>query len=245
MSNELVLELVDTSLKIYTKSPSGVCVYCDMAKKHFEINKWDYEEIKLNCADDGYVKMRDDLILRSNGHRTFPWIFVGDKFIGGYNEIKNYDGYVNSNKTLLKYYNNDNVVKNYTDDSGFDLYCPSNMIIPGNALSYKIDLGVKAELYNSIKNNVKVPLPYMLVPRSSTGTSSPLRLSNSIGIIDRTYRGSLIAVFDNRSPTPFLVTAGSRLVQLVPFDGDGVDKYKLGLVSSTARGTKCFGSSGI
>ena len=37
---------------------------------------------------------------------------------------------------------------------------------------------------------------YYLYPRSSVSTKTPLRLANSVGIIDSGYRGNIKAVFD-------------------------------------------------
>jgi len=84
----------------------------------------------------------------------------------------------------------------------------------------------------------------MLVPRSSMGSKTPLRLSNSIGIIDSGYRGELIAVVDNNSNKDYSITKGDRLVQVVPFDGTGVSKLLLDNVNSTVRGDNGFGSTG-
>ena len=51
---------------------------------------------------------------------------------------------------------------------------------------------------NVISNEITyTPCGYYLYPRSSTGSKTPLRLSNSIGVIDSGYRGNLIACFDN------------------------------------------------
>ena len=63
------------------------------------------------------------------------------------------------------------------------------------------------------------PVGYYLYPRSSTGTKTPLRLSNSVGIIDSGYRGNIIAAFDNRDSSndgDFKVEKGSRVVQICP-----------------------------
>ena len=43
------------------------------------------------------------------------------------------------------------------------------------------------------------PTAYYLYPRSSMGSKTPLRLSNSVGIIDAGYRGNIIGVVDNIS----------------------------------------------
>ena len=43
-----------------------------------------------------------------------------------------------------------------------------------------------------------LPTSYMLVPRSSI-SKTPLRMANSIGIIDAGYRGEIMAAVDNIS----------------------------------------------
>ena len=57
-----------------------------------------------------------------------------------------------------------------------------------------------------------------------------MRLSNSVGIIDSTYRGSIIAVVDNLSAYSYEIKKGDRLFQIVPFCGKGVDNVILGKV---------------
>lgn len=141
--------------------------------------------------------------------------------------------FINSN--TKQFYNN---VKNFQDDAGFDLYCTKSEVIPAKALSHKIFLGVKASLRN---NDNK---PFMLVPRSSMGSKTPLRLSNSIGIVDAGYRGELIAVVDNVSNYDYFIETGDRLIQIVPFDGNGVNKVLFGNVDTTDRGVNGFGSTG-
>ena len=54
----------------------------------------------------------------------------------------------------------------------------------------------------------------MLYLRSSTASKTPLRLANCVGIIDREYRGPLIACFDNLSDEDYLITQHARLVQI-------------------------------
>lgn len=130
-------------------------------------------------------------------------------------------------------------VHNHKGDSGFDLYCPNDMIIPANTYSNKIPLGIKTSIYGQ-SNYVG----YMLLPRSSTGSKTPLRLSNSVGIIDRGYRGELMAVVDNTSSKDVVVVKGDRLFQLVPFCGNGISKVELGAVNETDRGSGGFGSTG-
>lgn len=129
---------------------------------------------------------------------------------------------------------------NKNNDSGFDLYLPQDIKIAPNTHSIMIKLGIKAALYPTGSKSVG----YMLLPRSSTGSKTPLRLSNSVGIIDSGYRGELIACVDNLSKEPFFSKKGSRLFQIVPFCGNGVGSVTFGKLNETLRSSGGFGSSG-
>ena len=54
---------------------------------------------------------------------------------------------------------------------------------------------------------------YYLYPRSSI-SKTPLRLSNSVGIIDYGYRGDIIACVDNIGDVDYNIPKGSRFVQI-------------------------------
>ena len=125
--------------------------------------------------------------------------------------------------------------KNHACDSGYDLSTPQSHIVPPNALGYKIGLGVACQPVSMHG--------YYLYPRSSI-IKTPLRLSNSVGIIDAGYRGEIIAAVDNRSDQPYFVEAGTRLFQLCfpdlkPFEVEFVEE-----LTQTARGAGGFGSTG-
>jgi len=130
--------------------------------------------------------------------------------------------------------------KNYQSDSGFDLYCPHDIVIPAMSVGFKLDLQIKLMLTDADGKGK----PFMLVPRSSMGAKTPLRLSNSVGIIDREYRGNIIGLIDNISKEYFIAKKGDRLLQIVPFDGEGVGSVSFGDVNETIRGTSGFGSTG-
>jgi len=88
-----------------------------------------------------------------------------------------------------------------------------------------------------------LPVSYMLVPRSSI-SKTPLRMANSIGIIDAGYRGEIMAAVDNTSDKDYMVVPGQRLFQIVhptlyPFNVAVVDE-----LSETERGDGGFGSTG-
>ena len=138
-------------------------------------------------------------------------------------------------------------------DAGFDLFVPVEEVIPSNSLGYKMNHMVKCSMnrsaYASGGDSSEKPVGYYLYPRSSTGTKTPLRLANSVGIIDSGYRGDLIAAFDNNSKKKYTVEEGQRVAKLCPPEltspiyviiVDSIDE--LGL---TTRGDGGFGSTGV
>ncbi|KAH8739957.1 deoxyuridinetriphosphatasehypothetical protein bacterial origin [Cryptosporidium ryanae] len=124
-------------------------------------------------------------------------------------------------------------------DSGLDLFIVEDQTIKAGDTAF-IKLGFKAAAY-SIDGDK--PLSYLLLPRSSI-SKSPLRLSNSVGLIDAGYRGELMASVDNIKNFDFEVKKGERYFQLVAFNGE---KITLNVVSEldekTSRGKSGFGST--
>ena len=132
------------------------------------------------------------------------------------------------------------IVKNHTTDSGFDLYCPEDIVVPANAISFKIDMKVQSRMDFDSKN-----VGFMMTPRSSMGSKTPLRLCNSIGIIDAGYTGNLMGFVDNRSSEDYSIRRGDRLLQVVAFNGLPIVGNLVGeLVTTTERGDGGFGSTG-
>ena len=85
--------------------------------------------------------------------------------------------------------------------------------------------------------------PYLLMPRSSIA-KTPLRLCNSIGLIDGGYRGELMTVVDNVKTEDYTVEPGQRLFQLVAMDGSPIHIEIVDELSETTRGSGGFGSTG-
>ena len=89
-------------------------------------------------------------------------------------------------------------------DAGFDLFAPTH-ITPTTTGCNKIDFGVICSatlLTNTYANTgttansyVEQSTGYYVYPRSSL-SKTRLRLANSVGIIDSSYRGHLIGMFD-------------------------------------------------
>ena len=125
-------------------------------------------------------------------------------------------------------------------DSGLDLFCPEEIVIePGT--TRKIDLQIQCEALSDLDGDKNVS--YYLYPRSSI-IKTPLRLSNSVGIIDAGYRGNIIACVDNIKNIAFKIEKGSRLFQIC---GPTLEPIVFRLVeelSNTQRGSGGFGSTG-
>lgn len=65
---------------IYSRA---VCPYCDMAKNLFTAKNIDY--IEKNAEEN----MEEFMLLAEKfSHRTVPMIFIGDEFIGGFDNLK-------------------------------------------------------------------------------------------------------------------------------------------------------------
>lgn len=124
-------------------------------------------------------------------------------------------------------------------DAGLDLYCPGDIVIPPGQTG-KIDFKIQCEgIDDDSSNNVC----YYLYPRSSI-SKTPLRLANSVGIIDAGYRGNLMAVVDNLSNESYTILKGQRLFQIC---GRFLEPIHLNIVeelSDSIRGEGGFGSTG-
>ena len=105
---------------------------------------------------------------------------------------------VNTNNDDLSHSDRYNDHRHYHEgDSGIDLYCPDRIIVEAGETKF-IDLKIQCQMLKHIHPNVSYgrPVSYYLYPRSSI-TKTPLRLANSVGIIDAGYRGNIIACVDN------------------------------------------------
>ena len=128
-------------------------------------------------------------------------------------------------------------------DSGLDLFVHGEVVVPAKALGFKIDMMISCEAFTDItKQGGNVA--YYLWPRSSMGAKTPLRLSNSMGLIDAGYRGNIIALVDNLSESDYKVMPGSRLVQIVSPHAKSITFELVNSLSETSRGAGGLGSTG-
>ena len=124
-------------------------------------------------------------------------------------------------------------------DSGLDLFIVEDQVVKGHSTSF-LKLGFKAAACDSEGNNVS----WLVMPRSSI-SKTPLRLANSIGLIDAGYRGEVIAAVDNIRGEDYTVRAGERLVQAVAFNGGPIALRIVESLDATSRGEGGFGSTSI
>lgn len=80
-------------LKIYTKDHCPFCVYL---KNYLTKNDYEFENISVD--DD--QKLYENLKAKTN-HNTVPQVFIGDKFIGGSEEILQYLKHLEENHPEL------------------------------------------------------------------------------------------------------------------------------------------------
>ena len=121
-------------------------------------------------------------------------------------------------------------------DAAADLYAMETTVVEGNTLGNKIRTGVKIQLPEGW-------LAFIL-PRSSIGAKTPLRLSNSVGLIDSGYRGELGVLYDNISDTPYTINAGDRIAQLLVMPSYRFQAKVVDILADSDRGEGGFGASG-
>ena len=94
-------------------------------------------------------------------------------------------------------------------DSGFDLFIAKDYTLSAKSISNIVDHGINCSMQFNGKSTA-----FYLYPRSSMGAKTPLRLSNSVGIIDAGYRGTIKGIMDNISDKDFMINKGERLLQI-------------------------------
>lgn len=62
---------------------SRMCPFCVMAKRLLQQKGAEFEEVRV----DEETARREEMLTRSNGRRTVPQIFIGDRHVGGYDDM--------------------------------------------------------------------------------------------------------------------------------------------------------------
>lgn len=144
------------------------------------------------------------------------------------------------NENAWSVYKNFEGVKS-PDSAGVDLFCVEDVIVKPGELAF-LKLGVRGRLVEAESGSQQ---HYYLYPRSSISKKG-LMMANSVGIIDRTYRGELLGAVRNVTGTDVLVGRGERLFQIVaPNMAHIQETVAWDSLDETARGDGGFGSTGV
>jgi len=151
-------------------------------------------------------------------------------------------------ETLEKYHNYDIILPIMLDegatmptyahdtDAAADLYARETVVIPAHSLSNKVSTGVHLQLPENWAARI--------IPRSSIGAKTPLRLSNSQGLIDPAYTGDIIVLFDNVSDSDYTINSGDRISQLWVEPVHRFKATQINTLQETERNSDGFGSTG-
>lgn len=124
----------------------------------------------------------------------------------------------------------------HDSDAAADMYAMEDVEIPAHFNGVPIKTGV----------HIQLPEGWVafILPRSSIGAKTPLRLSNSAGVIDSGYRGEVRALYDNIGNEPYQIHKGDRIAQMLIMPSY---RFKANVVDSledSDRGISGFGSTG-
>lgn len=138
----------------------------------------------------------------------------------------------------LKLHNQATLYRATPGSAGFDLtVCAGGPVIIHPGCIEKVALGICVDLTDSAGA--------LLMSRSSLSKKS-LMLANGVGLIDRDYRGELIAAVANIGNDTRLLNPGERIAQLVVLPAAGCDivAQEVESLEDTVRGSGGFGSTG-
>lgn len=131
-----------------------------------------------------------------------------------------------------------------SSSSGLDLHAAASLIVPPSKI-------VKGQFVEIGRATVKTGLIIQL-PKNSIGkigTRSGLSINRNIevgaGWIDPDFRGEILIELKNMSATPFKISRGDRIAQLFVIPAVKILVEKSTSLSSTKRGMKGFGSTGL
>lgn len=157
-----------------------------------------------------------------------------------------------------EYYKTD--LNRSNENAGYDLYCEGTKVSGVERKCVFLNQGVRARMIRVVAKgpsadhagthythglDVEEEVHYRLVPRSSI-CKTPLYMANSEGIIDRTYRGPIMApVKVDDYTASHTVEKGVRLFQIVAPDlGHIKEVVIVESLPTTSRGEGGFGSTG-
>ncbi|MEY4741449.1 MAG: hypothetical protein RL672_199, partial [Actinomycetota bacterium] len=120
-------------------------------------------------------------------------------------------------------------------DAGADLRCTKDAVIPA---------GQRMLLPTGV--SIALPDGYvgLVHPRSGLAAKHGITVLNAPGTVDSGYRGEILVTLLNTSDTPFEITRGDRIAQLVIQQYETAKFIEVEELPGTERGDTGFGSSG-
>ena len=124
----------------------------------------------------------------------------------------------------------------HESDAAADMYAMEDVEIPAHFKGVPIKTGV----------HIQLPEGWvaMVLPRSSIGAKTSLRLSNSQGVIDSGYRGEVRALYDNIGDEPYQIHKGDRIAQIYVMPSYRFKAIPVDSLEDSDRGEGGFGSTG-
>ncbi len=124
----------------------------------------------------------------------------------------------------------------HNTDAAADIYALEDMTLAPHSLS------------NMVHTGLRIALPEgwaaYILPRSSIGMKTGLRLSNSVGVIDSEYRGEIGVMYDNHSDSEYVIHKGDRIAQMIVMPVHQFKPEVVDTLDNTSRGEGGFGSTG-
>lgn len=119
--------------------------------------------------------------------------------------------------------------------AGYDLYaCGDYTIYPNEVV--KVSCGVAMEIPEGVVG--------LLFARSGLGINKRITPANAVGVIDSSFRGTVVAGLQSLSDNPFKINNGDRVAQMVFVQYNSYDFEVVEELSVTQRGEGGLGSSG-
>ncbi len=122
-------------------------------------------------------------------------------------------------------------------DAGIDLLAREDVVLAAAGGRALVPTGIAIALPEGYAGFVQ--------PRSGLALKHGVTCLNTPGLIDSGYRGELKVCLINHDPnTPFEVTRGERIAQLVVQAVENVNFVEVADLEESSRGDKGFGSTG-
>lgn len=147
-------------------------------------------------------------------------------------------------------------IKAHSTDACFDIYadCPNNkyevtkdaygVAITEYGEGIAIEPGKAVTIHTGFATDIPEGYFAAVFPRSGMGIKRHLRLSNSTGIIDSSYRGEWMVALYNDGKEAQIIHHGDRIAQFTLLPVLSITLTEVSELNETERGENGFGSSG-